>query len=234
MNLRRTAPLLAASALLLLTPTLSFAQRPGGGPGGGGPGGGGQMSPEVQAKLKKFRAFQENHKNYRALSGTIRAISEMNNDPKTALTKDQAKKALDVVNKWKTKPFLTDAQAGAANKELTNVLNLTQIKKMATLQQQGGGFGGPGGGGGGRPGGGGPGGGGGRPGGGGPGGGGGRPGGGGPGGGGGGRGGFDFSKMPDPKEYNPLNPATQPDGPMKERQVKRMNDFVAMLKKRAG
>lgn len=213
------------------------AHAQGGGPGGGG--GGSFMAnlpPAARAKMDAWRKFNENHKNYRQLGQTMRAIGEMDKDPKTKVTKDQAKKIMAAVQPWSSKPTMTDDQALAVNKKITAALNLTQIKKMATLAQQqprwggGGGGGRPGGGGGfGGPGGGGP-----------PGGGGGfgggRPGGGGPGGGGagGGRGGFDPASMPDPKEYNPLNPATYPSGRMGERQKQRFTEFMTMLKTRAA
>jgi hypothetical protein len=114
---------------------------------------------------------------------------------------------------------MTDDQALALNKQITNVFNQTQLKKFATLQsQRGGGFGGrPGGGMGGPP----PGGGGGGP----------RP--GGPGGAPGGMR-FDPSKMPDPKDYNPLNPSTYPVGQMGDRMKQRTNEFLTILKTRSA
>lgn len=219
----------AAAATLLLAPGTVRAQ---GGPpgGGGGPGGGGfQMSPAARAKMNAYRKFNENHRNYREIGFTLRALPDFDKDPKTKISKAQAKQILAVINKWSPKKALTDDQARQANKELTGTFTIAQIKKMATMPRQGG-RGGPGGGGGGggfgggRPGGGGGGfaGGPGGP----------RPGGGGPGGGGGAR--FDFSKMPNPKEYNPLNPNTLPQSPMSNRQKERWGQTMKLLKARAA
>jgi hypothetical protein len=208
------------------------------GPGGGGPGGGGfQMDPAVMKKMQAWRTWRDNHKNVGQVQQTLRAITEMDKDPKTRLTKPQAQKILTVVKAWQSKPVMTDDQAKEVNKQLTSALNVTQIKKMAAIASErrgrGGGGMGFGGGGGGR---GGAGGGGGRPGGGGGGfggGGGGRPGGGGPGGGGGGRR-WDPSQMPDPKDYNPLNPATLPFPQTRERAKSSMAEMVKALQARAA
>jgi hypothetical protein len=178
------------------------------GPGGGG---GFGMPPEMMKVFEKMRTAR---KNRMQVGQTIRALAEINKDPKTALNKDQAKKVLAVIDAWKKKPDMTEDQAKQVNKDLTKPLasNLTQLKAltvaMASRGRMGGGGGGRTGGGGGF--------GGGRPG-----GGGGRPGGGAPGGG-----------MPDPKEmvrriedslkkpYNPMNSATWGDGGW----VQRMKD----------
>lgn len=226
-NLQRTVLPLAAMLIIGLS---SAANAQGGRPGGGGPGGGGfQMSPEVQKKFQAWRKWNEAHPNFRTLGQSVRAISDMDKDAKTKITKDQAKKMWAAVGPWTSKPTMSDADAKALNNKIVGALNTTQIKKMAAIQSEqrqrfGGG---PGGGGGGRPGGGGPGGGGG---GGGFGGGGGRPGGGGPGG--GAR--FDPSKMPNPKDYNPLNVGSYPDTPMTQRGKQRMTDFIKLLKARAA
>ena len=232
MKKRIALPLVAAA---LMTVSAAFAQPP----GGGGPGGGGgfNFTPEMRAKMEKFRKFSENHKNYRTLSTTMRSIVEMDKEAKTKLTKDQAKKIWAAISPWTSKPVMTDAQALALNKQIAGALTMPQLKKMAAVSAEQGRRGGFGGGGGGRPGGGGgfgggaPGGGGGAPGGGGFGGGGGRPGGGG---GGGGRGNFDFSKMPDPKEYNPVNPASYQDSPFSQRMKQRTTEFLTLIKSRAA
>ena len=200
-------------------------------PGGGGPPGGfmASLPPAAQAKMKAWRTWRDNHKNFQQLTSTIRAISEMDKEPATKLTKDQAKKIMAVVAPWQAKPVMTDDQARAVTNGIAKVLNNTQIKKYAALQAAGGrgGWGGGGGRGGaggamGGPGGGGP-----------PGGGGGFGGPPGGGGAGGGRGSFDFTKMSDPKEYNPLNPASYPVSPMSERSKQRVTDFMKLLKTRA-
>jgi hypothetical protein len=231
MKKRIALPLLAAA---LMTVSAAFAQPPG---GGGAPGGGGgfQMTPELRAKFDKMRKFGENHKNYRTLSMTMRSIVEMDKEAKTKLTKDQAKKIWAAIAPWASKMTMTDAQALAVNKQISGALTMPQLKKMAAVSaeqgRRGGGFGG---GGGGRAGGGGGFGGGG---GGGFGGGGGAAGGGGgagrPGGG-GGRGNFDPSKMPDPKEYNPLNPNSYQESPFSQRMKTRTNEFLTLIKSRAA
>jgi hypothetical protein len=194
--------------------SVAIAQGP---PGGGAPGGF-QMTPEMQAKMKKFQAFRESHKNYQAIQQSLYGIAECEKSPATKLTKDQAKKVLAVMKQWESKPSLTNDQAGQLNKQITAGLTTAQIKTVATTKM-------PGRMGGGRPGGGG-GFGGGAP-------GGGRPGGGAPGGAGGpgGRpgGGFNFASLPDPKEYNPLNPATMPATPFRDRAKQRINEFKAKL-----
>ncbi|MDX1931042.1 MAG: hypothetical protein SFU56_00405 [Capsulimonadales bacterium] len=204
-----------------------------------GPGGNfmANLPPAAQAKMKAWRTWRDNHKNFQQLTGTLRAITEMDKETSTKLTKDQAKKILTVITPWKSKPTMTDPQARTVMNDIAKVLSPTQIKRYAAIQAEGrGGMrggpggGGPGGGGGfGGPGGGGP-----------PGGGGGfgGPGGGGrPGGGAGGPGGgrnFDFSKMPDPKEYNPLNPASFPESPMSARNKQRVTEFWNLVKSRAA
>lgn len=189
----------AAAALVVLLGPLARAQNPGGE--------GTSLSPAAQAKMKAWRKFRDNHKQVVQVGQTVRALGEMDKDPKTKLTKDQAKKILAVMKAWRTKPVMTNDQALAVNKQLTDPLTLPQIKKMATLAQGGrrGGGGGMG-----RPGGG-----------------------GGPGGADGGRGGFDPSRMPDPKEYNPLNPNSLPASPMSARAKQRMSELVARLEARA-
>jgi hypothetical protein len=190
----RTAGI-AALALLTLGGT-ALAQ---GGPGGF------QMTPEMQAKMKKFQAFQQSHKNYRAIQQSLYGIAECEKSPTTKLTKAQAKHVLSVLKKWESKPTLTNEQAGAVNKELTAGLTTPQIKTIATAQmpfgrggRQGGGNGGPGGA---------------------------RPAGaGGP----GGRPGGNF-QMPDPKEYNPLNPDTMPFVQFRSRAKQRLNEFKTKL-----
>ena len=197
------------------------AQVPGGfgRPGTGGPG---NIPPALMAKMKAWQAWTGTHPNYRALSRTIGALDRMEQDPKTRLNKAQAHAVLAVINRWKGKPALSDAQARQVDTQLTSLLSPPQIKAMATMSQgRGGGGRGPGGpGGGGRPGGfGGP--------------GGGRPGGfGGPGGGGRPGGGvprMDAASFPSPREYNPLNPATNPMARARGRAQDRLNQLMATL-----
>lgn len=176
------------------------------GPGGGPPGGGFQMPPAMQAKMQAWRTWRDNHKNVTALQRTLGALADMEQDPATKLTKPQAKAVLAVIKKWQAKPALTDVQARQVNSQITAPLNIAQIKKIATASQGRGGFGGgrPGGGGGGGFGGG-------------------RP------GGGGGRPPFDPASFPSPREYNPLNPDTQPMARMRDRQKQRHAQLMAAL-----
>ena len=225
-----TRALFGAAAVLALGTTVAHAQG-GGGFGGGGGQGGPPMSPAAMAKMQAFRKFGDSHKNYRTLTRTMGAVEEMDKDAATKITKPEAQKMLAVIKPWLTKPVMKDDDAKAVNNALAKTLTVAQLKKMAAASARqggrgGGGQGGPGGGGGGRPGGGGGGGFGG-----GPGGGGGAPGGGGAG---GGRPRFDMSKLPDPKEYNPLNVNSYPNSPMSERGKKRVTDFLALLKSRAA
>lgn len=173
------------------------------GPGGGGPGGF-QMPPAMQAKFKAWQHWRDSHKNVSSLQRTLGALNDMEQDPRTKLTKPQAQKVLAVIKKWQSKPALTDAQALQVNKQLTAPLSLAQIKKIAMASQgrRGGGFGG----GGGRPGGGG-----------------GRP------GGGGGRPPMDPNAFPAPKDYNPLNPNTLPFARQRPRAKQRMGQLMAVL-----
>lgn len=211
--LKWVAPVVIAS---LLAPS-ALAQ----GPGGGGPGGF-QIPPEARAKMERWRKWRENHKNFETLQQTLAGIGECEKTDKTKLTQAQAQKILAILKKYNTKPILTNDEAGIISKDIAKVLTVEQLKKVATAPRFGGrgmGRGGGGMGGGmGRPGGGqgGP--------------GMGRPG-GGPGG--GGRPPFDFSRIPEPKDYNPLNPATMPDSPFKQMAVTRMNTMMKNLETRA-
>jgi uncharacterized membrane protein YgcG len=214
MKITKTLPL-ALAATLLLMPAITRAQPPG--MGGGAP------SPEMMKMFQEMGKLRDQRKNLLQLGTMVGSFPEFEKDPKTALTKDQAKKVLAVVNPWASKPAMTDDQAKQVLGQLSKLMNVAQIKKYAQIQKEQqsrmGGGGRPGGGGGGFGGGGG------RPGG----GGGGRP------GGGGGMGGFDPKKMMEnmKKPTNPLNPATMPDSPWKERSVKRIGDAMAALKAKA-
>lgn len=204
----RNASAVSAAAITMAALAFGGAAIAQGPPGGGA--GGFQMTPEMQAKMKKMQAFQESHKNYRAVQQSLYGIAECEKSPTTKLTKPQAKHVLDVLKKWEPRTSLTNEQAGQLNKELTTGLTTAQIKTVATTKM-------PFGRGGGRPGGGGPGAGG-------P--GGARP--GGAGGPGGGRPGGNF-QIPDPKEYNPVNPDTMPFVQFRDRAKQRLNQFKAQL-----
>ncbi len=197
-----------AVALFALSTQTAHAQ------GGFGGGGGFQPSPEMMAKFKKWQAWRQSHPHISELGQTMRGMGELDKNPGTQITKPQAQAILAAIKPWRGKPVMTNDQALQVNKAITRPLSIPQIKKLATMGgpgggRRGGGGGGFGGGGGGRPGG--------------FGGGGGRPGGGGPGG---------FT-MPDPKDYNPLNPSTFPNSSFKSRMVQRMTQFISTLQARA-
>ena len=96
--------------------------------------GGFQMPPELTKAMDKMRTAR---KNRMMIGRTVRAIAELNKDPKTALTKDQAKKVTTVLDKWASKPDMTEDQAKQVSKELTAPLstNISQIKKLAVEMQ---------------------------------------------------------------------------------------------------
>jgi hypothetical protein len=169
-----------------------------------GPPGG--MPPEIQKMMGEFQKMRNSPKG--KLSTTLRALGEFGGDPKTKPTKPQAAKILSLISPWKGKMTMSQDEAATLNKQIAGTFTIPQIKKQATMgAQQGGGMGG------GRPGGGM---------------GGGRPGGGGPGG-----GGFDPKKMMDglkkAQSANPLNPASYPDSPWKQRMVDSTNKLFGML-----
>ena len=192
----------------LLLAAAAHAQAPGG-PGGF------QPSPQMMAKFQAWQRWRDSHKNITALQQTLRGMQEMQQDPRTQLTRAQASKILPVLTKWRNKPVMSDAQARQVNQQITAPLSVPQLKKLASVSaQRGGRPGGFGGGfGGGRPGGG-------------PGG----PGGPRPGGFGGGRpGGPGGFTMPDPHDYNPLNPNTLPFQRMRPRAQQQIDGLIASL-----
>ncbi|WP_395088648.1 hypothetical protein [Armatimonas sp.] len=196
-----------AAALLL---TVSGAVRAQGGPPGGGMGGA-APSPEMMAMFKKFGEWRDKNKSLSSVNRTLGALAEFEKDPKTALTKDQAKKILAVVGPWKSKPIMTDVNAKDMLKQVGATFTPAQAKKLAQIMSERGGFGG-GGGGGMRMGGGGA-----------------------PGGGGGGMDVATMKKRFDTmmKGYNPLNFKTVPESPIKERSIKPVKDALAALDKKA-
>ncbi len=192
--------LLPLAAVFILTASVQ-AQAPGGFGGGFGGPGGVPMSPAVQAKMQAWRQWRDAHKNVTSLQRSLEALTQMQQDPRTQITKPQARAILAVIRKWQNKPALTDEQARMVNSQLTMPLSLIQIKKIATMAQarRGGGFGG------------------------------GRPGGFGGAGGPGGRPAFDPASMPAPRDYNPLNPATQPMARQRQRAMQRHAQLMATL-----
>lgn len=214
--LRLAFPLVAATLLL----SSGAVRAQGGPPGAGGPGGGGgfQMSPEMKKAMEDMKKWRDSHKNFQQIGMTVRTVSDFEKDPKTALTKDQAKKVWGLISPWTSKPTMTDAQAKTVNDGIVKVFTVPQIKKLAAAQKEmqgrmrgmGGGGGAPGGGGaagGGRP------------------------------GGGGGGGMFDPARMKEmaknmTKEYNPLNTKTYPDTPWKDRIVGPMETALKAIQEK--
>lgn len=195
--------MVAAAILAGLASLPALAQGPGGGP---------PPSPQMMAKFKAWQNWRHSHKNVDSLRQTLRGLTAIEQDPKVHMNKAQARVELAALNKWRAKPALTDAQALAANRDLTKSLTLPQLKLYAAATARRGGRGGGSGGGGGRPGGGG--------------GFGGGPRGGGP----GGRLPMDPASFPAPKDYNPLNPNTLPFARMRPRAQQEMAQLIATLK----
>jgi hypothetical protein len=165
-----------------------------------------QQQAQMQAKMKAWRDWNDKHKNIQAVGRTLRGIEELQKDPKTKLNKKQAQSVLGVLKTWRNKPTMTDAQALQVNKQLTASLSLTQIKKLATMSQRrrpggGAGMGAPRTGNGGQ----------------------------GPSGGPGRMPRFDPSKMPGPKDYNPLNPKTLPFERMRPRATESLDALMKSL-----
>lgn len=192
---------MTTAALLAAFAAPAFAQ----GPGGFSP------TPEIMAKVKAWQQWRGTHKHVETLQQTLRGLTAVEQDPKTQMTKPQARAALAVLRTWSSKPSITDAQALAINKKLTDSLTLPQLQKYAAATARRGGRGGGFGGGGGRPGGGGR----------------------GFGGGGGGRGfgggRFDPASFPSPHDYNPLNPSTIPFARARPRVQEQLQELTVAL-----
>jgi hypothetical protein len=205
-------------ALLALALSTLAQGPPGGGPPGGGPPGG--MPPEFQKMMAQV-------KYRRQMRDQLRAVSEINRDPATALSPAQAKQLLGIVKPWTTKPAMTEEDAKGIMRSVKKVMTSRQLNAMAQVKPTrgfGGGPGGPGGRGGfgGPPGGGGP---GGTP-------GGFRPGGGPPGG--GTPGGFNPSRMAaQMKTANFLSTKVDPNNPRSARRAEGNKALIAMLENRA-
>jgi hypothetical protein len=201
--------LMCAGVLVALAAVPTLAQGP---PPGGPPGG---MPPEFQ----KMRAQSQYR---RQMRDQLRAVSEINRGPATALTPIQAKQLLAIVKPWTTKAKMTEEDAKTIMRSVKKVLTPRQLTAMASVKPQRGFGGGPGG----RPSGFGPGG---------PGGpGGGPPGGFRPGGPGGPGRGFDPSRMAaQMKTANFLSTRVDPNNPMSARRAEGNKALVRMLETRA-
>jgi hypothetical protein len=204
-------------------------------------------NPAMAKQMEAWRTWYEKHPNIASTRQTLNGLNDMMESTATRVTKKQAQTILSVLEAWKSKPVMTEAQAKSVNAQLTKGLTPAQLKVIASARRPGvpgggrrgggpgmggpgmggPGMGGPGGappkgmfGGRGGPGGGGPGMGG--PGGGAMGGGGrmGGPGGGGPGG----------MTIPAPRDFNPLNPDTLPMVQTRDRAKKSLEALVRQLK----
>ncbi|MGC8785083.1 MAG: hypothetical protein ACP5RN_11960 [Armatimonadota bacterium] len=205
----------AGTLLLVMAAVAAIAQPP---PGMGGF----QMTPEMQKRIEEMRKWREAHKYTFQLTNTLRALEDIDKDPKTKLTPEQAKKILAVLQPYRSKPKMTQDDAKNALKGIKAALNVNQLNAIARIEAERrnrrGGFGGAGGGGMGM-----------------------RPGGtGGPPGGAPGAGGRpgapagnfrmpDFSRM---KDFNPFKPDTST--PFGQRAAQRWNEFFKGLQQRAA
>lgn len=115
---------LMAVAVLLLMATSAGAQRP-------GPGGFPPPSPQMRAKFHSWQKWGATHKNITALQRTIRGLDRLEQSPTTRLNKQQAHAVLTVLNKWRTRPTLTDAQAQQVVHQIKANLNVAQARQMA-------------------------------------------------------------------------------------------------------
>jgi len=166
-----------------------------------------QQQAQLQAKRKAWDKWRANHRNVTAVGQTVMGLSALQSNPRTALTKEQARKILPVLKAWRKKKVMSNDDALKVNRALTAPLTDAQLKKIATAPRFG--SGGPGFGGGARVGGSA-----------------GRS-------NGGRRPSFDVSKMPDPKDYNPLNPDTLPFEQMRGEARQRVDQLIADLEKLA-
>lgn len=133
----------AGVLLWVVTAVAAVAQPP---PGAGGF----QMTPEMQRRIEEMRKWREAHRHTFQLTSTLRALQEIDKDPKTKLTPAQAKKILDVLQPYRNKPKMTQDDAKQALKGIKAALNVSQLNAIARIEAERrnrrGGFGGPGGG----------------------------------------------------------------------------------------
>ena len=163
-----------------------------------------QQQEQLQAKRKAWEKWRANNKHVTAVGQTVMGFGTLEEDPKTALTKDQARKILPVLKSWRNKKVMSNDDALKVNRSLTAPLTDAQLKKIASAPRFG--RGGPGFGGGARMGG---------------------------GAGGAQRPQFDISKFPDPQDYNPLNPDSLPFEGVRTMARQRMDKLIADLTARA-
>ncbi len=223
-----------AACLLALTLAAPIIGRAQGGPPPNGPGG---PPPGMMAQFGAWNKWRMSHSHVEEVSRTLRGVEDLelghpnrggavgaSPNASTQLSAPQARKMLAVLQPWRAKPVMTDAQAATVGKQLLSLLDPAQKAALAAQRGPGErGFGGPGRGPGPGPGG--------------------PP----PGGmmpppppsrGGGGAGsngapGGNFRpggfSMPAPHDYNPLNPSTNPMTFMRSRAAQRYSAFLSHL-----
>lgn len=123
----------------------AVAQPP---PGAGG--GSFQMTPEMQRQIEAWRKWREAHRYTFQLTSTLRALSEIDRDPKTRLKPEQAKKILAALQPYRNKPKMTQDDAKNALKAIKAALTVDQLNAIARIEaerrnRRGGGPGGGGG-----------------------------------------------------------------------------------------
>lgn len=126
----------AAAAALALVAVSSAAQGPGGS-------GFGSPPPQMMAKFKAWQLWRDGHKNVTALQQTLIGLQGLERDPQTRLNKKQAGSVLAVLDRWRTQPAITDAQARQVVLQIKAPLNSVQLKTLSVLRPGPRGFGGP-------------------------------------------------------------------------------------------
>ncbi len=95
---------------------------------------GGGMPPEIAAKIKLWSKWRDSHKNLDVLQTMLYQIRFIDKTPETALSKEQAGKAANVLKAWRHKPDMSEDQARSVSKQLGDIMTIKQIKKMSTIQ----------------------------------------------------------------------------------------------------
>ncbi len=119
----------AGVLLLVIAAIAAIAQPP---PGAGGF----QMTPEMQRRIEEFRKWREAHKYTLQLTSTLRALEQVDKDPKTKLTSAQAKKILSVLQPYRNKPKMTQDDAKNALKGIKAALNVNQLNAIARIEAE--------------------------------------------------------------------------------------------------
>ena len=114
---------LALMGTLLIGARNAQAQRPGGG-----------MPPGMMQKMKAWQKWNDSHKKLTLLNDEVFQVEKMNAEPAYALSKGQAVKMLQILNPWRLRPSMTEEQASALNKQISNVLTMKQVKRMKQIE----------------------------------------------------------------------------------------------------